>query len=188
MPRSCSTQALSLGSFLPHLLAIAIVVLQMLLIPAYGLFGAALATSLASIAYNLLLLISVWKFFGLQPFDQRNLKVLMILLLSFAIALLIPHLQTGGWISHSDVQSLACAMAERFTRGTWCRNSTGTFPGKESLNRVSPTGLWPADTIAVIIIPRRKIQYFLAPHLASTSSFALIPIGIRLCQLDLNVT
>ena len=81
------------GAFFLIFLAIAIVVLQMLLIPAYGLFGAALATSLASIAYNLLLLISVWKFFGLQPFDKRNLKVLMILLLSFAIALLIPHLQ-----------------------------------------------------------------------------------------------
>jgi O-antigen/teichoic acid export membrane protein len=85
------------GAFFLIFLAVAIVVLQMLLIPAYGLFGAALATALASIAYNLLLLVSVWRFFRLQPFDRRNLKVLALLILTYGIACLLPHVD-NRWL------------------------------------------------------------------------------------------
>lgn len=72
-------------------LAVIILLLQMLLIPLLGLKGAALATAGASFIYNGMLFISVWKFFGLQPFNGKNLKVLLSIVLCFAGVWFIPH-------------------------------------------------------------------------------------------------
>ncbi|MBK9525447.1 MAG: oligosaccharide flippase family protein [Bacteroidetes bacterium] len=73
-------------------LAVLVLILQMVLIPLKGIIGAAIATSAASLIYNTMLFVSVWKFFKLQPFDQKNVKVLVVLLLCLAIGYSIPHL------------------------------------------------------------------------------------------------
>ncbi|REJ82305.1 MAG: hypothetical protein DWQ44_07950 [Bacteroidetes bacterium] len=72
-------------------LAIVILSLQMLLIPLFGIYGAAIATSVAAFIYNSLLLFTVWKFFKLQPFDKNNLWVLFSIMLVFAALFFIPH-------------------------------------------------------------------------------------------------
>jgi O-antigen/teichoic acid export membrane protein len=76
------------------LLAIMVLILQMILIPRMGITGAAIATSIAAFTYNSLLLVSVWKFFSLQPFDSKNLKVLFMIILIFALVYFIPHLES----------------------------------------------------------------------------------------------
>lgn len=78
------------GAFFLIVLAVLVLVLQMTFIPRFGLSGAAWATALASITYNILLMISVWRFFGLQPFDRRNLKVLVIFSLTYLLTFILP--------------------------------------------------------------------------------------------------
>lgn len=79
------------GAFFLILLAVVVLVMQMILIPKYGITGAAMATSLAGFIYNTLLLFSVWKFFKLQPFDDKNIRVLLSVIFVFAFVYWIPH-------------------------------------------------------------------------------------------------
>ncbi len=69
------------GAFLLIFLAISAFVLNVLLIPIMGIEGAALATALAALIYNLVKYLYIWKHFDLQPF---NLNTLWIILLTFA--------------------------------------------------------------------------------------------------------
>ena len=78
------------GAFFLIALAILVLLLQLWLIPLFGLEGAATATAFASIAYNSMLMFTVWKLFGLQPFDRQNLKVLFLLLVTYGLTFLIP--------------------------------------------------------------------------------------------------
>lgn len=80
------------GAFFLVLLAGIVLALQILLIPIFGITGAAIATCLASLVYNCMLFFSVWKFFGLQPFEKGNIRVLGSLLLCFSIGYFLPHL------------------------------------------------------------------------------------------------
>jgi O-antigen/teichoic acid export membrane protein len=81
------------GAFFLILLAVIVLVFQMIFIPLFGIAGAAVATSSASILYNSMLFISVFKFFGLQPFDRKNLRVLFTILFVFTAVYFIPHLE-----------------------------------------------------------------------------------------------
>lgn len=81
------------GAFFLILLAGLVLALQMILIPLFGLEGAAIATSSASIIYNSMLLVSVWLFYKLQPFDTRNLKVLFVLVICFTIGWNMPFIE-----------------------------------------------------------------------------------------------
>jgi O-antigen/teichoic acid export membrane protein len=80
------------GAFFLIALAVLVLALQYWLIPIFGLEGAALATALASIVYNSMLMITVWKLFRLQPFDSRNLRVLVVFLVSYASSWLLPEI------------------------------------------------------------------------------------------------
>jgi O-antigen/teichoic acid export membrane protein len=81
------------GAFFLILLAVIVLVMQMLLIPKFGILGAAIATSIAAFTYNSLLLASVWKFFSLQPFDDNNMKVLASILIGFICVYWMPHVE-----------------------------------------------------------------------------------------------
>lgn len=71
-------------------LSVIVLALQMILIPRMGITGAALATSAASVIYNSMLFISVYRFFGLQPFDRKNIRVLATIIIVFLVVFLIP--------------------------------------------------------------------------------------------------
>ena len=86
-----NSEKFKFGAFFLVLLAVIILALQMFLIPIYGIAGAAIATCIASLIYNLMLFLTVWKFFGLQPFERGNVRVLLSLILCFGIGLMIPH-------------------------------------------------------------------------------------------------
>jgi O-antigen/teichoic acid export membrane protein len=78
------------GAWFLIALAIVVVVLQALLIPLWGMNGAAMATCLASFFYNGLLFWFVRKHFGLQPFGRENTLLLLLILVLFSIGYLIP--------------------------------------------------------------------------------------------------
>src|SRR6185436_13616181 len=64
--------------FLSILLVIS-VILNMLFIPKFGIEGAAIATGVASTLYNLMKFIYIWKKFGLQPYDMRTVKTIIVI-------------------------------------------------------------------------------------------------------------
>lgn len=88
-----NSERYKLGALFLILLAVIILVLQMLLIPWKGIAGAALATCLASLIYNSMLFLSVWKHFNLQPFGKENLKVLIALAVCGIVAWFSPHVE-----------------------------------------------------------------------------------------------
>lgn len=76
------------------LILIAITItLNYLLIPKYGILGAAIGTGTAVIFYNVLKVLYVWLRFSMQPFDWRLLPILLIgtftLLLVFQIPVIV---------------------------------------------------------------------------------------------------
>jgi len=79
------------GAFYLILLAILLIGFQVVFIPVFGMIGAALATTSAQIIYNLLVFLTVYKFFKLQPFNIKNLYVLIIIICTCILSYLLPH-------------------------------------------------------------------------------------------------
>jgi O-antigen/teichoic acid export membrane protein len=78
------------GTWLLFGLLILSVMLNYFLIPRYGIEGAALATALASVIYNVTKYFILWKYYGMQPYDRHTLKILFVIALGFVVAILIP--------------------------------------------------------------------------------------------------
>jgi O-antigen/teichoic acid export membrane protein len=67
------------------ILLILVFSLNTVLIPDYGIVGAAISTMLAYFIYNLLRIIYIWKQFGIHPFRLNQFKVIFILVLTLII-------------------------------------------------------------------------------------------------------
>lgn len=78
------------GAYLLFLLFILAISLNMLLIPMYGIEGAALATALSSFIYNVLKYFIIWKTYGMQPYDRSSLKIVTVILVVLGACYLIP--------------------------------------------------------------------------------------------------
>ncbi|MEY8849310.1 polysaccharide biosynthesis C-terminal domain-containing protein [Psychroserpens sp. XS_ASV72] len=63
------------------ILAVTAVVLNMILIPLYGINGSALATMIAVVIYNTIKIIFVKQKFGMLPFTIQSLKILLLIIL-----------------------------------------------------------------------------------------------------------
>ena len=74
------------------ILAILTVGLNTLLIPTYGLTGAALATLLAILCFNLLKMFYIWRYLKFQPFSWKSLIVLAYTTAIYFLVLQIPSL------------------------------------------------------------------------------------------------
>lgn len=61
-------------------LVVLMVLLNVVLIPLYGLNGAALATFIAMFLYNTAKLVVVYKVFGITPFSDKTLKICLLIL------------------------------------------------------------------------------------------------------------
>lgn len=75
-----------------------------LLIPRFGMNGAALATMTTVVAYNLIRVVSVWKFFRIQPFALSDLAVAGITIGAIGLSSLVPKI--GNFISDAVVRTL----------------------------------------------------------------------------------
>src|SRR5690606_11570757 len=73
------------------LLAVTIT-LNFLLIPYWGIFGAAWATTIGLVIFNLVKTFFLWKKLKMQPFHRNSLKILLAGLISWGICWLIPYL------------------------------------------------------------------------------------------------
>ncbi|AYA36689.1 polysaccharide biosynthesis protein [Hymenobacter oligotrophus] len=79
-------------------LAVLTVLLNLLLIPRYGLGGSAAATSLALVLINVARTWFVWHSYGLQPFDKRIPLLLGIAAVAGVVAWLVPNF-TSVWLT-----------------------------------------------------------------------------------------
>lgn len=80
------------GTYLLILLLVLALSLNMILIPKYGIEGAALATVISAVIYNLFKYLIIWKFFKMQPYDVSSLKILIVIGIAFGIAFIFPSI------------------------------------------------------------------------------------------------
>jgi O-antigen/teichoic acid export membrane protein len=71
-------------------LALVAFALNIILIPEYGIEGAAMATAISVFIYNVLRYVFILKTFKMQPFDLDTLKVLLLIAGGFLLNYLIP--------------------------------------------------------------------------------------------------
>ena len=80
------------GTVLLIVLMVLALLLNIWLIPIYGMAGAAMATGALAVLYNVAKFIMILVFFKMQPYDLSSLKILTVILVSFGIANLLPQM------------------------------------------------------------------------------------------------
>ena len=83
------------GTVLLVVLMVLALVLNIWLIPMYGMVGAAMATGVLAVIYNIAKFIMILIFFKMQPYDLSSLKILTVILVSFGIANLLPQMDNA---------------------------------------------------------------------------------------------
>lgn len=86
------TNRFKMGGILLVLAFALTVVLDMLFIPTYGMTAAAIVTASVSVIYNVAKYFMIYREFGFQPYDVNSLKIMMIILLGFIVAMFLPSL------------------------------------------------------------------------------------------------
>ena len=80
------------------ILLVTTIILNVILIPLYGIEGSAIATGLASVLFNLLKFIFIWKNFGMQPYDRNTIKTIFVIVVSLLVGFYIP-VSHNPWIA-----------------------------------------------------------------------------------------
>jgi O-antigen/teichoic acid export membrane protein len=75
------------------LLVIVAVSTNLWLIPIYGIVGAAAATAISLVLFNVSRYFFIYSKMGLQPFDIKTVKAIFVIGLGFGIGHLLPHLE-----------------------------------------------------------------------------------------------
>lgn len=78
-----------------YILIILTIITNILLIPRYGLIGAALATMISSLIYNTLKFVFIWKKLNMNPFSYRILHLVAIIILVLFAGFAVPRTGTG---------------------------------------------------------------------------------------------
>ncbi len=73
--------------------------LNKIMIPSYGLEGAAYATLIATVYYNTARNLLIWKYFRIHPYSFKQVIVVFIGLIVLGIGFLLPDLKGGIWFS-----------------------------------------------------------------------------------------
>ncbi len=84
------------------------IISNLILIPIYGIMGAAIATTLSLLFINAARLITVWRLFGLHPFSDPMMKVLVGAILTYYLCDILPPL--GHFIWDILVRSSLCTL------------------------------------------------------------------------------
>ena len=73
------------------------ITVSVLLLPGYGMVGAALATVASTIFLNLLSLYFNWKYFRIQPFTMKFVKAFLIGLAAYSLVSFMPVPANNWW-------------------------------------------------------------------------------------------
>lgn len=77
-------------TYLILVFVVLVIITNILLIPIYGIVGAAIASFVSKLIFNLLKFLFVLKKFGFQPFNYKHLILLVIAVVSLYLSMLIP--------------------------------------------------------------------------------------------------
>ena len=105
------------------LLAAVLVTVNNLLIPDYGIVGAAIGAALALVAFNIVKFIFIWMKLDLQPFSFDFIKVILI--------------GSASWICHTLIPRIDFTIADMIVRSAVITLVFGTLT---FLMKVSPEG------------------------------------------------
>ncbi|MEW6467718.1 MAG: polysaccharide biosynthesis C-terminal domain-containing protein [Bacteroidota bacterium] len=120
------------GSLLLIALIISSTALNLLLIPEYGIIGAAIATSTALLLYNLAKSYLIWRWYRMQPFGNYIYWVLLLIGTCLGVNLLLPELSTA-WM---DILYRSSVLSFIYIAGSYF---SGVFPELNVL--VKPSSL-----------------------------------------------
>ena len=81
------------GTYLLLLLLVLAVINNLIFIPLWGIEGAAFASALSSVIYNIIKFIIIKIKFKMQPYDLSALKILLIISVTYFIGCLIPSFE-----------------------------------------------------------------------------------------------
>ncbi|HBZ37436.1 MAG TPA: hypothetical protein DEO59_02805, partial [Balneola sp.] len=107
------------------ILMIVSIILNAILIPLYGLTGAAIATASSIGIYNIIKMIYVWVKFDMQPFGSRTLGVIALGISVFYISTLLPQLSN----IYFDVVIRSIVMALLYLGSVWFFNLSEEING-----------------------------------------------------------
>lgn len=91
-------------SYLLFVFAILLIITNILLIPRYGITGAALASLISKYIYNSLKFLFLYKKFHFQPFNYKHLEIILFAAISWYLSTFIPVL--GHFLTDLVVRSL----------------------------------------------------------------------------------
>lgn len=94
------------------------IILNAILIPVYGLTGAAIATASSIGIYNIIKMIYVWAKFGMQPFAWKTLGVIALGISVLYISTFLPQLSN----IYFDVIIRSLLMAVLYMGSVWVFN------------------------------------------------------------------
>ncbi|MGZ3867024.1 MAG: lipopolysaccharide biosynthesis protein [Bacteroidia bacterium] len=80
------------GTYLLFAMIVVSLILNVVLIPHYGIEGSAMATAVALILYNIAKFLLIKKHFDLQPYDGSIVKLFLIIALCVGVAIILPDL------------------------------------------------------------------------------------------------
>lgn len=78
-------------SYVLIIFAVILIILNLLLIPKYGIVGAALATLISKIIYNFIKYLFLYSKYKLQPFTLKTVLLYLIGIMAYGISLLLPE-------------------------------------------------------------------------------------------------
>lgn len=90
-----TSQGYKFGTFFLLILLILILMLNYLLIPKYGIIGAAIANATASFIYNFLKFLFLWLKYGFQPFTKQTISNIMVIIIAAFLFKLLPGIENA---------------------------------------------------------------------------------------------
>lgn len=96
------------GTYLLFAMILISVVLNVFLIPLYGIEGSAVATAIALILFNIAKFLLIKKHFQLQPYDASIFRILFAIAICFFVAIIFPAF--GNRIIHITVQTITLVL------------------------------------------------------------------------------
>lgn len=75
------------------------VVLNLVLIPIYGIYGAAIASALASFIFNFVKFFFIYQKFKFQPYTLKSLYILLLIMACSSVTFFLPELNAGPFIN-----------------------------------------------------------------------------------------
>jgi len=80
-----------LTPFCTILLGVLAIICNLVLIPKFGITGAAVASLVSLVIYNCIMVVLTQRLLGMQPFTWACLRILLVLVVAFGVTLLLPQ-------------------------------------------------------------------------------------------------